>query len=200
MDDLSPHDEQETSETDQPAKSIQDYLSDYTFLAVIAGAVVALDQLTKEWVRTNIAYGDRLMPWEWLTPYARILHWRNTGAAFGMFQSGGSFFLVLGFIVTGLIVYYFPQIPRRDRLFRWALSFQLAGAIGNLIDRVRLGHVTDFISIGNFAVFNVADSAITLGTGLLLLGVYLAEMEERRQAAAQNGEELEMRMEGPSGE
>ena len=165
----------------EPRKTLQAYIADYLFLFPVAGIIIALDQLTKEWVRLNVPFGDRWMPWEWLAPYARILHWRNTGAAFGMFQQGATFFLILGFLVAGLIIYYFPQIPKEDRLFRWALAFQLAGALGNLIDRVRIGHVTDFISVGNFAVFNVADSAISVGTGLLLLGVLLAELEERRE-------------------
>jgi signal peptidase II len=178
-----------TIENEFPSKSSTELLADYGFLLSFSGALILLDQLTKTWVRDNLPYGEQWMPWDWLAPYARILHWRNTGAAFGMFQGGATFFLILGFIVTGLIIYYFPQVPRTDKLFRFALSFQLAGAVGNLIDRVRLGHVTDFISVGNFAVFNVADSAISVGTALLLLGVYLAERKEKA-LAAQTGSQV----------
>jgi len=152
----------------------------------IAGLLVAFDQWTKWLVRTNLVLGDTWLPkaLEWLSPYARIVHWYNTGAAFGMFQNGSAIFATLAFIVIGALVYYFPHVDKKDWTLRLAMSMQLAGASGNLIDRLlRGGQVTDFISVGKFAVFNVADASISVGTAVLLLGVYLQERAEQTEKA-----------------
>jgi len=158
----------------------------YGYLLTIVGLIVALDQWTKELVRDHIALGATWLPneLEWLSPYARIVNWYNTGAAFGMFQSGSMVFTVLAFIVIGAIIYYFPQVDKKDWTLRLAMSMQLAGAIGNLIDRlIHDGKVTDFISVGTFPVFNVADSSISVGTVILLLGVYFQERAAQREKA-----------------
>lgn len=150
----------------------------YGFLVLIAGLIVAVDQWTKSLVRNNVPVGESWLPQplEWLSPYARIVHWYNTGAAFGMFQNGSVIFAVLAVIVICAIIYYFPQVDKNDWTLRLAMSMQMAGAIGNLIDRLlHAGKVTDFISVGTFAVFNVADASISVGTAVLLLGVYLQE-------------------------
>ncbi len=151
------------------------YFNAYAFLLPISLFLVALDQLTKSWVRTNLAFNELWMPFEWLAPYARVVNWQNTGAAFGIFQGMNSVFIVLAFVIIGLILIYFPMIPDVDIYFRLALSFQIAGAAGNLIDRLYRGYVTDFISIGKFPVFNVADSCITLGVVVLLIGMWVEE-------------------------
>ncbi len=119
------------------------------------------------------------MPVEWLAPYVRIVNWHNTGAAFGIFQGLNGVFMVLAFVIIGLIMLYFPSIPESDYFFRLALSLQMAGAIGNLTDRIMRGFVTDFISIGRFPVFNVADSCITMGVVVLLLGMWIEERKAK---------------------
>lgn len=162
------------------------YLSIYMQLFGIAGIVVALDQWTKWLVRENIPFSSQWLPrgMEWLLPYARLVYWHNTGAAFGMFQDLSAVFTVLAFIVIGVILYYYPRIQSEGWLFRLALSLQLAGAVGNLIDRLTQdGKVTDFISVGTFPVFNIADSAISIGTAMLILGVWLSERTERKNRA-----------------
>ncbi len=156
------------------------YLKDYAVLFLIAVLVIALDQWTKYLVRTNLTFGEIWSPWSWLAPYARIVYWNNTGAAFGMFQGFGGVFTLLAIGVAIAIIYYFPQVPSQDWLIRLALGLQLGGAVGNLVDRVTIGRVTDFISVGNFAVFNVADSSITVGVGLLLLGMWLKDAQEKK--------------------
>ena len=153
------------------------FLGRYLTLGFIAGLVLFLDQWTKIWVRENLAYGERWMPWVWFEPYVRILHWRNSGAAFGLFQEGGGIFTILAIVVALLIVYYFPRIERGDWALRLAMGLQLGGAIGNLIDRLQHGYVTDFISVGNFPVFNIADSSITLGVVILLLDLWFGGHE-----------------------
>lgn len=162
----------------------------YGLLIVVAGALIALDQWTKSLVRTNLPLSASWLPesLEWLSPYARIVHWQNTGAAFGMFQNGSMIFAAFAFVVIGAIIYYFPQIEKHDWTLRLAMSMQLAGASGNLIDRLlRDGRVTDFISVGTFPVFNVADASISVGTAILLLGVYLQERAAKKEAANQGG-------------
>ena len=152
------------------------YLFDYLYLFTISAFVVFLDQWTKSLVRTNLGLNEMWSPWPWLMPYARIVHWHNSGAAFGMLQGFSGIFTILPFLVAVAIVYYFPRVPREDWLIRLALSLQLGGAIGNLVDRLNQGGlVTDFISVGNFPVFNVADASVTVGTALLILGMWLNE-------------------------
>ena len=157
---------------------------DYLLLLLVAGILVALDQWTKSLVRTQIPLGQDWLPdWlTWLMPYARVRHWYNSGAAFGLFQQGNLIFTVLAILISGLILYYYPRLPREDWWMRVAMVLQFTGAIGNLIDRLRFGRVTDFISVGNFAVFNLADSCITVGVGILILGVYLKELAEKKKA------------------
>jgi signal peptidase II len=160
-------------------------VKNYLLLFGIAALVVALDQWTKWLVRTNIPFQSTWLPpgWDWLSPYARIVHWNNSGAAFGMFQSGSVIFMVLAFVVVGAILYYYPRVDAGDWPLRIAMGLQMAGALGNLIDRLRLdGRVTDFISIGNFPVFNVADSSISVGVVVLIIGVWWKERHERKQA------------------
>jgi signal peptidase II len=162
---------------------VRDLIKRYWQIAGIAVVIVVLDQWTKALVRANIPLGGSWLPESlaWLSPYARIVHWYNTGAAFGIFQQGGMVFTVLAFIVIGLILYYYPQVEKADWPLRLAMSMQLGGAAGNLIDRLTIGHVTDFISVGNFPVFNVADSSITVGAVVLFLGVWMMERDERRK-------------------
>ena len=163
---------------------IRTLLRDYAQLLTLAGAVILLDQLSKAWVRANLAYGEVFLPDFWLTQYVRIIHWQNTGAAFGMLQKFGNVFMVLSFVVSIAILYYYPHVPRRDWYLRLAMSLQLGGAVGNLIDRLTVGHVTDFISVGSFAVFNVADASISCGVAILILGMWWNDWREKKAARA----------------
>ena len=152
----------------------------YLFLLAIAVPVIALDQWTKAIVRANLTIGQMWAPWEWLTPYARIVHWYNTGVAFGMFQDANLLFSILAIIVSLGILFYFPRVEANETVLRVALSMQLGGAVGNLLDRIFVGHVTDFISVGTFPVFNIADSSITLGVAVLLIGIWVQERQEKK--------------------
>ena len=90
-------------------------------------------------------------------------------------------FTVLAVIVIAAILYYYPQVSRADWPLRLAMSMQLGGALGNLIDRLTIGHVTDFVSVGTFPVFNVADASISVGCVVLLLGVWWQERAAKRE-------------------
>jgi len=167
-------------------------IRNFAGLFIVAGLIIALDQWTKTLVRMGIPEGGVWVPagMEWIAPYARIIHWYNTGAAFGMFQGYSWVFTVLAFVVSGLIIYYYPQVEARDWWLKLAMGMQMGGALGNVIDRLRFnGSVTDFISVGTFPVFNVADSSISVGVVILLLGVWLKEMAEKKTAEKGAGEE-----------
>jgi len=163
---------------------IQDTWPDYLLLLLGGGVIVGLDQWTKYLVRANVPLGGDWLPqWlAWLRPYARVRYWYNSGAAFGIFQNGNLIFSILAVIVACLIIYYFPRASRKDWWLRLAMVMQFAGAVGNLVDRVLFAHVTDFISVGNFAIFNVADSSISVGTAILVLGVWLNERAGKKRA------------------
>jgi signal peptidase II len=154
---------------------------DYFVLLGIAGLVIASDQLVKYIVRTRLEWGETWSPFEWLSPYARIIHWTNKGAAFGLFQSGGLIFTIIAILVSIAIIYYYPRIPSSNVALRLALALQLGGALGNLTDRLTHGIVTDFISVGSFPVFNIADASISVGSAVLIATMWI---EERRLRGA----------------
>ena len=166
---------------------IKRYWYDYVILLLVAVIIVTSDQLAKIWVRANVPLGGDWLPSQlaWLMPFARIRYWYNSGAAFGLFANGNLVFMVLAIIVAGVILYYFPRVSRKDWWLRLALMLQFSGAVGNLTDRIQFGHVTDFISVGNFAIFNIADASISVGVAVLILGVWINEMADKRRAAAQ---------------
>ncbi len=126
--------------------------------------IVATDQLTKIWIRSNLLVGESLFE----VGFFRLTHIRNTGAAFGLFQ-GQSFPLtvvalvgIAALLAYALFIYrHFPLLD--NKLGKSALGLVLGGTVGNLIDRLRFGGVTDFIDFGFWPAFNIADSAIVIG-------------------------------------
>ena len=156
---------------------------DYAMLAGLAGIIILIDQWTKWLVRTHIPFQTMWMPsWlDWLLPYARLVNWSNSGAAFGTFQGGNTIFTILAILVIAAILYYYPRVDSGDWTLRLAMGLQLGGAAGNLIDRLLMKRVTDFIAIGSFPVFNVADASISIGVVVLLLGVWLKERAEKQR-------------------
>jgi signal peptidase II len=158
---------------------------DYVFLSAVASVIVAIDQWTKYLVRSRLEVGEIWVPIPALAPYARIVHWNNTGAAFGLLPSASLVFTIVAVIVSVAIVFYFPRVPDRQPILRLALALQLGGAVGNLIDRLLVGTVTDFVSIGTFPVFNVADSCISLGVALLVAAMWVEERRHKADVAAE---------------
>ena len=163
---------------------LKNHLIDYLFLLLSGAAIIGLDQWTKAMVRAKIPLGTDWLPngLTWLLPYARIRHWYNSGAAFGIFQNGNLVFTILAIIVILLIIFYFPRTQRNDWWLRIAMILQFSGATGNLIDRLFFAHVTDFLSVGRFAIFNVADASISTGVAVLILGVWIKERAEKKHA------------------
>lgn len=130
--------------------------------------IIAADQLSKIWIRASLAVGQSLPE----TGFPRLTHVTNTGAAFGLFQ-GQSFPLTIVALVgvVVLLLYAFliyRRFPFLDNRLVWvSLGLVLGGTVGNLIDRLRLGYVTDFIDFGFWPTFNIADSAIVVGVIIL---------------------------------
>jgi signal peptidase II len=168
---------------------LKNYLKSYVFLFSIAGLIIALDQWTKYLVRSSLALQETWSPWAWLAPYARIVNWKNTGAAFGLLQDFNTVFAVLAVVVSLAILYFFPRVQKEEWPLRIALAMQMGGALGNLIDRLTQGYVTDFVSLGSFAVFNVADASISLGVAVLVVGVWLSERKQAASARQESGAE-----------
>ena len=138
----------------------------------IAVIVVLLDQVSKITMSRLLAYGQS----EMITPYFNLVMVYNQGAAFSFLANSGGwqrwFFSSLAFVVSLAIIWMLHK-NTTQRLFCWALTLILGGAVGNLIDRVLYGHVIDFLDfhIGtlHWPAFNVADSAITIGAALFVL-------------------------------
>jgi signal peptidase II len=143
-------------------------------------AVLVVDQFTKYLIETRLPLYEIWAPIPAIEPFFRILHATNTGMAFGLFQGGGTLIAAVAVVVSGVIVYFNHTLPGNERLLRIALGLQLGGVLGNLIDRIRQGHVTDFLDFGPWPIFNVADTALVAGVILL---AYVMLTEGRRAAA-----------------
>ena len=146
---------------------------------LIAAFVIALDQFTKYLVRSSMQPGDSIpLIGNWL----RILYVRNTGTAFSMF-SGNRFVTV--FLTSTLIIFCIVFIVKEARaghtLIPVLFTFVAAGGVSNMIDRLTLGYVTDMISCGSFAVFNVADIGVTCGCVLAMIALLVLYKDEDKE-------------------
>jgi len=156
------------------------------FLVIVA-AIVAMDIISKEWIISNIPLGGSLPEMGRLT----FVHVQNTGSAFGLFTNQAfllSIVAIAGLVVVLLFFRYLKELGFAGSI---ALSLIFAGALGNLVDRLRLGYVTDFIYVriwGNvyWPAFNVADSAITIGA-LSLAVIALANLRKKHEAKPEAG-------------
>ncbi|MFH0771876.1 MAG: signal peptidase II [Candidatus Omnitrophota bacterium] len=129
--------------------------------SVIAGFVVILDQITK---MAAVFYLNDLEPLPLICGILNFTLVRNTGAAFGLFKGNASLFVLISVVAIMAISFH---LLKKNTVFYFPLSLILGGAIGNLIDRLRLGYVIDFIDFQVWPVFNVADSCITIGAATL---------------------------------
>jgi signal peptidase II len=150
---------------------------------LIMAVVLLLDQGSKYLVETRIPLYGYWAPIPGLENIVRFTHTANTGAVFGLFQGTGMFFAGLAIVVAAAIVYINHTLPGKQWLLRVALGLQLGGALGNMIDRFRQGHVTDFIDIGPWYIFNVADMAIVGGVIVFAIALIRDEREARRKNA-----------------
>lgn len=131
--------------------------------AVVAAIVLVVDRVTKDTIAAGIAAGDQKR----LLPGVHLVHVRNSGVAFSLFSSGGALVLVFTLAALAVLVGYFAWHPGR-RLLWLPTGLLVGGAVGNLIDRIASGAVTDFIKLPHWPAFNVADMSITFGVLALL--------------------------------
>ncbi|MGH2670023.1 MAG: signal peptidase II, partial [bacterium] len=150
-----------------------------------AAIVIALDQATKIAVRTWLDRGESWPDADWPL---RIRHVTNTGAAFGILEDQTVFLVVMAFIGLAAIYLYYRYPPFDHWVVPIAIGMMLGGASGNLLDRVRSGEVTDFIDFPRYPAFNVADSSITVGIAIIMIG-YLLLAPKPKDDAPRNADE-----------
>ncbi|MBB5323757.1 signal peptidase II [Anoxybacillus tepidamans] len=150
------------------------------FYYLIALVVIAIDQFTKWLVVTNMKIGESITI---IPNVLYITSHRNRGAAWGILQGQfWLFYLITIIVVIGLVI-YIQRLPREERLFGIALGFMLGGAIGNFIDRLVRKEVVDFIHTYiftyDFPIFNIADSALSIGVALVFLHTFVTGAKEK---------------------
>jgi signal peptidase II len=157
--------------------------ADAIVLLATAAVVYLADQISKALIVANIPVGGEVPV---IGDLIQLWHAQNAGAAFSLFQGGQLLFFAVTILALGMIAYFHRSFRGQSRWLQLILGAVLGGTLGNLTDRIRLGYVTDFVSVGfgttRFPTFNVADSAITVGIGLLVL--YLAFVDRRERASA----------------
>lgn len=145
---------------------------------IAAGAVFMIDQTTKAWAIRRLRFGGDI---EIIPGFLNFAYAQNTGVAFSMLDNHGDTgrwgLSVVAFIAAALVLYFFWKTPRSDDRILGALALLLAGIVGNVIDRARLGFVIDFIDVQfgdwHYPTFNVADASICIGAGILILDMFL---------------------------
>jgi signal peptidase II len=140
-------------------------------LAAVVGAAVLGDQLTKHVVRSHLRLDESVQV---LGPFS-IHRVQNSGIAFGLFASATAVVTVLTAIAVGWMLVFFARSGSRHAVLPAALGLLIGGSVSNLVDRVRLGHVTDFLDLRWWPAFNLADSFIVVGVAILLLALVAAD-------------------------
>jgi signal peptidase II len=153
-------------------------------LLLLAALIIALDQLSKQWIRSMLSLGESLPPFGPLT----IVHIQNTGSAFGLFTSQTALLTVFALAGLVAIVWFYPYVSQLTSWGSFSLALIFAGATGNLIDRLRMGYVTDFIYVRLWSdvywpAFNVADSCITVGTIVLAISILFTYKKKNDRTA-----------------
>jgi len=153
--------------------------SQWLILALVAGAAVLADQLTKQVVGRTLALGESV---DLSGPFS-IHHVQNSGIAFGLFGSRTSLVIAVTAVAVGAMLVFFARSGRRHPVLPVALGLVLGGSIANLIDRVRLGHVTDFLDLVAWPAFNLADTFIVVGVTILFGALVLGDRSHRMHGA-----------------
>jgi len=145
-------------------------------LGSVALAGVAADQLTKSIVTSRLDYNDQVHV---IGPFS-IHHVTNSGIAFGLFASATSIVILLTGLAVAWMLYFFARSGSRHPVLPVALGLVIGGSVSNLTDRVRLGHVTDFLDFKYWPAFNLADSFIVVGVAALLLALVVSDRQATR--------------------
>jgi signal peptidase II len=148
-------------------------------LAIVAAAAIVADQLTKQVVGRTLALGDSV---DLVGPFS-IHHVQNSGIAFGLFGSRTAIVIAVTAVAVGAMLVFFARSGRRHPVLPVALGLVLGGSVANLIDRVRLGHVTDFLDLVAWPAFNLADTFIVVGVAILFGALVIADRPHRMHGA-----------------
>ena len=155
----------------------------------IAVLVIVLDQGSKYLVAMYLPLGGAWSPFPGTDPVFQIVYTYNTGVAFGLLKDLGPLFILIALVVIGVMIVYIRRLTGNQWLLCIALGLMLGGAIGNLIDRIRLGHVIDFLDVGigatRWYTSNLADVSIVLG--VILLGIATL-WDERKHQQSKSGQ------------
>lgn len=166
----------------------KDFIWKLAYLA-ISGGVFMIDQTTKAWATRSLRFnGDKSL----INGFLNLAYAQNTGVAFSMLDDNGDAgrwgLSVVAFVAATLVLYFFWRTPRTDDRILGSLALLLAGIAGNVTDRLRLGFVVDFVDVQfggwHYPTFNIADAAICIGAGLLILDLFFS----KRRAAAEKAE------------
>ena len=144
-------------------------------LIQLAVLVFVIDQFTKFLVRDQLLFRESFPA----DGFFRFTHTHNTGSAFGIFQDQNTPLIVVSILGVGILIMIYRSQRVPSSLLRLSLGLQIGGAVGNLLDRLRLGHVTDFMDVGAWPVFNVADAAIITGLAILAYIFLIAQPEDQ---------------------
>lgn len=164
----------------------KDILWKLAYLAA-SGAVLMIDQTTKAWAVRRLKFGDNIAV---IQNFLNFAYAENPGVAFSFFNSYGETgrwsLSAVAIVAAILVLYYFWRTPRSDDRILGALAFMLAGILGNVVDRLRLGYVVDWIDVQfgswHYPTFNASDIAICTGAGLLILDMFLSKKDETQTA------------------
>jgi signal peptidase II len=158
-------------------------------LLAVAAAGVFADQLTKQVIARTLAVGESV---DIVGPFS-IHHVENSGIAFGLFSSRTTFVIAITAAAVGWMVWFFARAGRRHPVLPVAVGLVLGGSVANLVDRVRLGHVTDFLDLEAWPAFNLADTFIVVGVGVLFGTLVLADRPRRPHGARDGDTSLQRR-------
>ena len=156
----------------------------YWILLVVFLVVIALDQSTKLMIQQTLPLHNKV---EIIPGFFNLIHVRNAGGAFGIFGGekgpmGSVLFVAASLVAVGILVILFMRVKEHEKMLKFSFALLLSGAIGNLIDRVSYGEVVDFldfhVSSYHWPAFNVADSAISFGIGLMALELLIKEQKK----------------------
>ncbi len=165
-------------------------MSRYLLLLITTAIIVPFDQLTKFYIDSRFQLYESVTV---LENFFHITYLRNKGAAFGILSDNAvriPFFITVTLLATVGILWYLRRLADRQRVLQISLSLIFAGAAGNLIDRIRYGEVIDFLDFHwyqhHWPAFNIADSAITIGVGLMLIDLFLEEKKKKENTGKEN--------------
>ena len=191
MSEQEPHLEREPA-VEPTLKTMRPWYKDWLIIPTML-VVLGADQLSKHLIRANLAVGQSI-PSEGTF---RIHHIHNTGGVFGFFTDQTFLLVIASLIAVPVLLFLYRQYPFSGTLLRLALGLQLGGAIGNLIDRLWLGYVTDFIRLGWWPIFNLADSSMIAGI-VILVGLFLLTARKKEGSQPPEGEDV-VSHDGPPG-